>query len=573
MSSRLGEILIKKGFITGDQLQSALKVQQDQGGRLGSVLIGLGFVSDAIIANALSEHYGLPPVNLAEIEIDQQCLNLIPMETAIRYQVLPLKKVGNTLTVAVADPTDVMILDEIKFMTGFRVEPVVAPESAVKAAIERLFGDFHSIELQRVYDEIVAEGEEYELDLSDKQKVDIAELEKTSSEAPIIKLVNIILADAIRKGVSDIHLEPYEGEVRIRFRIDGVLYTNMRPPLRLRDAVVSRLKIMASLDISERRLPQDGRIRIAIAKGDRKKKIDFRVSTLPTLFGEKVVLRLLDAENLPRDMSKLGFEGESLEQVRKAILRPYGMVLVTGPTGSGKTSTLYTCLNRLNTEDVNIMTAEDPVEFNFPGINQVHINETVGRTFAGTLRAFLRQDPNIIMVGEIRDLETAEIAVKAALTGHLVLSTLHTNDAPSTINRMLNMGVEPFLAASAVNLICAQRLVRTICSKCREEIDCPVEALLTLGVPESEIHRIRTYKGKGCPTCNGTGYKGRTGLFEVMEITSKIQDLILSQATPNELRRAARHQGMLTLREVGLIKITKGITTVDEVVRETALVQ
>jgi len=573
MSSRLGEILIKKGYITGDQLQDALKVQQDQGGRLGSVLIGLGFVSDTIIANALSEHYGLPPVNLGEIEIDQQCLNLIPMETAIRYQVLPLKKVGNTLTVAVADPTDVLILDEIKFMTGFRVDPVVAPESAVKSAIERLFGDFHSIELQKVYDEIVAGGEEYELDLSDKQKVDIAELEKTSSEAPIIKLVNIILADAIRKGVSDIHLEPYEGEFRIRFRIDGVLYTNMRPPLRLRDAVVSRLKIMASLDISERRLPQDGRIKISIAKGDRKKKIDFRVSTLPTLFGEKVVLRLLDPENLPRDMSRLGFEGESLEQLRRAILRPYGMVLVTGPTGSGKTSTLYTCLNRLNTEDVNIMTAEDPVEFNFPGINQVHINETVGRTFAGSLRAFLRQDPNIIMVGEIRDLETAEIAVKAALTGHLVLSTLHTNDAPSTISRMLNMGIEPFLAASAVNLICAQRLVRMICSKCREEIDTQSEALMSLGVPESELHRVRTYRGAGCPACNGTGYKGRTGLFEVMEITSKIQDLILSQATPNELRRAARLQGMLTLREVGLTKIAKGLTTVDEVMRETAIVQ
>jgi type IV pilus assembly protein PilB len=572
MSSRLGELLIRKGYITGEQLQDALKIQQEKGGRLGSVLIRLGYVSDDKIAHALSEHYGLQPADLADIEIDQQCLNLVPMETAVRYQVLPLRKTGNILTVAVSDPTDVMVLDEIKFMTGFRVEPVVAPESSVRSAIERFFGDVHSIELQRVYDEIAAEGEEYELDLSDKQKVDVAELEKSGSEAPIIKLVNIILADAIRRGVSDIHLESYEGEFRIRFRMDGVLYTTMRPPVRLRDAVISRMKIMASLDISERRLPQDGRIKISISSGDRRKKIDFRVSTLPTLFGEKVVLRLLDPEKLPRDLSKLGFEGDSLKQIKSGIERPYGMFLVTGPTGSGKTSTLYTCLNLLNTEGVNIMTAEDPVEFNFAGINQVHVNEQVGRTFAGSLRAFLRQDPNIIMVGEIRDLETAEIAIKASLTGHLVLSTLHTNDAPSTINRMLNMGIEPFLVASSVHLICAQRLVRVICPKCKEEVDDQVEALMSLGVPESEVRKIRTYRGKGCKNCNQTGYKGRTGLFEVLEVTSKIQDLILAQAGPNEIRRAARIQGMLTLREVGLVKIAKGITTVDEVVRETALV-
>lgn len=573
MSSRLGEILVRKGHLTQEQLHEALAVQRQNGERLSTTLIGLGLVSDSVVATSLSEHYGLRPVDLSEVEVDPECLSLIPMETAFRYQVLPLWKSGNTLTVAVADPTEVLVLDEIKFMTGFRVEAVVAPESAIREALERYYGDASSIEIQKVYDEIVAEKEEYELDISDKGKIDISELEKSGSEAPIIKLVNIILADAIRKGASDIHLEPYENEFRIRFRIDGVLYTTMRPPLRVRDAVVSRIKIMSSLDISERRLPQDGRIKISLSTGQSKKKIDFRVSTLPTLFGEKVVMRILDAEKLPRDLGHLGFEGDTLDKVRRAVLRPWGMVLVTGPTGSGKTSTLYTCLQMLNREDVNIMTAEDPVEFNFPGINQVHINEQVGRTFAEILRAFLRQDPNIIMVGEIRDLETAEIAVKAALTGHLVLSTLHTNDAPSSTTRLINMGVEPFLVASSVHLICAQRLVRVICSRCKKEIPTPKEALIGLGVPESEIHRVRTFQGEGCSHCNNTGYRGRTGLFEVMEVSSRIQDLILRNATPTEIRRAARLEGMLTLREVGLIKVAKGITTVEEVARETALVQ
>lgn len=572
MSVRLGELLVKKGHVTVDQLKDGIRYQRDHGGRLGSALIKLGYTTDQIVATALSQQYGMPAVDLKTVEIDPACLNLIPMETAIRYQVLPVSKVGNTLTVAVSDPTDVMVLDEIKFMTGFRVEPVVAPESAVRQAIEQHFGDKHSIELQRVYDELVSDGEEYELDLADKQKVDLAELERSSSEAPIIKLVNIILAEALRRGASDIHMEPYEGEFRVRYRIDGVLFTTMRPPTRLKDAIISRLKIMASLDISERRLPQDGRIRIHINQAGRKKRIDFRVSSLPTLFGEKVVLRLLDPEKLPTELDALGFEGKSLSQLRAAISKPYGMFLVTGPTGSGKTSTLYTCLNKLNTEGVNIMTAEDPVEFNFPGINQVQINEAIGRTFAEALRAFLRQDPNIIMVGEIRDLETAEIAVKAALTGHLVLSTLHTNDAPSTITRMLNMGVEPFLVSSSVNLICAQRLVRVICKACKVEAGSAVEALVGLGVPESEAGRIKTWKGAGCHVCGGSGYKGRTGLFEVMENTTTIQDLILGQASPTEIRRAARREGMLTLREVGLMKVAKGLTTVEEVARETALV-
>ncbi len=571
MSERLGELLLAKGYVDKIQLSEALRNQREGGGRLGSVLVKLGHVSDGVIATVLSEQYNLPSVDLSAYDISQDCLNLIPLETAIRYQVLPVKQVGMTLTVATADPTNVMVLDEIKFMTGYQVEPVVAPESSIQAAIERHFGTQQSLELQKVYDQLSAENEEYEISFSEKQKVDIEELEKSSAEAPIIKLVNIILADSLRRNASDIHLEPYETEFRVRFRVDGMLYTVMRPPFQLRDAVVSRLKIMASLDISERRLPQDGRIKINFSRAGARKRIDFRVSTLPTLFGEKVVLRVLDPEKLPTHLSQLGFEGDTLKKLQAAIALPHGMMLVTGPTGSGKTSTLYTCLNKLNTDKVNIMTAEDPVEFNFTGINQVPIKEQIGRTFANSLRAFLRQDPNIIMVGEIRDLETAEIAIKAALTGHLVLSTLHTNDAPSTISRLLNMGAEPFLVANSVNLICAQRLVRVICSECKEEVEVPAEALTTLGVPEDELGSFKTYQGVGCGNCGETGYKGRTGLFEVMEVTPAIQEVILSGESTNEIRRTAVTEGMLTLREVGVAKLKAGITTVDEVLRETAI--
>jgi type IV pilus assembly protein PilB len=571
MSERLGELLLEKGYVDDIQLQEALKNQRESGGRLGAVLVKLGHVPDDVIASVLSEQYNLPSVNLSSYDIRQDCLNLIPLETAIRYQVLPVKQVGMTLTVATADPTNVMVLDEIKFMTGYQVEPVVAPESSIQEAIERHFGTQQSLELQKVYDELSAETDEYELSFSEKQKVDIEELEKSSSEAPIIKLVNIVLADSLRRNASDIHLEPYEGEFRVRFRVDGMLYNVMKPPFQLREAIVSRLKIMANLDISERRLPQDGRIKINFSRGGARKRIDFRVSTLPTLFGEKVVLRVLDPEKLPTHLSQLGFEGDTLKKLRAAIALPHGMMLVTGPTGSGKTSTLYTCLNRLNTESVNIMTAEDPVEFNFTGINQVPIKEQIGRTFANSLRAFLRQDPNIIMVGEIRDLETAEIAVKAALTGHLVLSTLHTNDAPATISRLLNMGVEPFLVANSVNLICAQRLVRVICSECKEEAEVPAEALIPLGISKEEAGDFKTFHGVGCGNCNQTGYKGRTGLFEVMEVTPAIQEVILSGESTNDIRRAAVEEGMLTLRDVGVAKLSAGITTVEEVLRETAI--
>lgn len=572
MSIRLGDMLVKQGLLTLEQLHEALRYQREHGGRLGSVLIQRGLVSDEDIATVLSQQYDIPSVNLAHYEVPPEVIRLIPIETAIRYQVLPLKKIGNILTVAISDPTNVLALDEIKFMTGYRVEPVVAAENSIREAIERYYGTEQTIQLQRVYDQLAAEAGEYEIDLTpEEEEVDFEELQKSSTEAPIIKLVNIVLADAIRQGASDIHLEPYEKEFRIRLRIDGVLYDVMRPPLRFRDPMISRLKIMANLDISERRLPQDGRLKMRINYAGRKKEIDFRVSSLPTLFGEKVVLRILDREKLPADLTQLGFEPESLNRFKKAIQRRFGMVLVTGPTGSGKTSTLYTCLARLNTDEVNIVTAEDPVEFNFPGINQVQTNELIGLTFASALRSFLRQDPNIIMVGEIRDLETAEIAVKAALTGHLVLSTVHTNDAPSTVVRLINMGIEPFLVATAVHLICAQRLVRTICRECKTAVQTPVKALVDIGFLPSMAKNIVTYQGSGCKRCNQSGYRGRIGLFEVMEVTPTIQHLILSGASAVEIREKAKEEGMITLRESGLEKIRSGLTTIDEVVRETSL--
>lgn len=571
MSARLGEILVKRDLIRLEQLQEALRHQRTQGGRLGSILVQLGFISDEEIASVLSEQYDLPSVNLDEMKVEAEVKRLIPIETAIRYQVLPLKRIGTALTLAIADPTNVLALDEIKFMTGYRVEPVVASEGSIREAIERNYGSEHTLQLQKVYDELAAEVGQYELELPTDEEVDFEELQKSGSEAPIIKLVNIILGEAIRRGASDIHLEPYEGEFRVRYRIDGVLYNKMNPPLRLRDLMISRLKIMANLDISERRMPQDGRIKIHTRIAGRHKKIDFRVSSLPTLFGEKLVLRILDREQLPTDLSTLGFETEALKKFQHAIERPYGMVLVTGPTGSGKTSTLYSCLSNLNTESVNIMTAEDPVEFNFPGINQVQTNEQIGLTFAVSLRSFLRQDPNIVMVGEIRDLETAEIAVKAALTGHLVLSTLHTNDAPSTINRLLNMGIEPFLVANSVHLICAQRLVRRICRNCKEEAPTSPKILTELQFPPSMARNLKTYHGRGCVRCSESGYKGRIGLFEVMEITPKLQAMIIEGASAAELRKEAKEQGMITLRESGLEKIRSGLTTVDEVIRETTI--
>jgi type IV pilus assembly protein PilB len=568
----LGEILLKESLITQDQLDKALEFQRSNGGKLGSCLAKMGYITDDDITGVLSRQYGVPSINLKYYEIDPNVIKLIPQDTALRYQVVPLSRVGSVLTIAMTDPTNVFAMDDIKFMTGFNVEPVVASESAIGEAITRFYGGGASSheELSNLMKDLVDEDQELEL-ATEEQELDATALERAAEEAPIIKLVNLILTDSVKRGASDIHVEPYENEMRVRFRIDGVLQTVMNPPLKLRDAMTSRLKIMAKLDIAEKRLPQDGRIMIKYKAEGRKKELDFRVSSVPTLFGEKIVLRLLDKENLRLDMTKLGFEPESLKKFERNILRPYGMVLVTGPTGSGKTNTLYSSVSRLNQVETNIMTAEDPVEFQLAGINQVQMKEQIGLNFAAALRAFLRQDPNIILVGEIRDFETAEIGVKAALTGHLVLSTLHTNDAPSTISRLMNMGIEPFLVATSVNLICAQRLVRRICVNCKEELEVPQQALIDAGYSPEEAKTTKIYHGKGCSTCNKGGYKGRTGLYEVMEINDELRELILVGASALELKKKAIEQGMITLRRSGLIKVALGMTTMEEVLRETVL--
>ncbi len=558
MSAKLGEILVRENLISPQHLREALDYQREHGGRLGFNLVKLGLVSDDMITAVLSRQYGIPSVNLDLFHIDESVLRLIPQEVAQKYSVLPLSRVGATLTLAMVDPTNVFAMDDIKFMTGLNVEPVVVAEASIQQAIAKYYGTSREIELAAVsVDEVLLESagkssngggithedlvsldsidfetgaaEDIEV-VEDNEEIDLSTLSRMSEDAPVVRLVNVLLVDALRRGASDIHIEPYEKELRIRFRIDGVLYDVMHPPLKLRDALISRIKIMSKLDISEKRLPQDGRIKIKVKIDARSRELDFRVSSLPTLFGEKVVLRLLDKENLMLDMTKLGFEPESLVKFQRNISRPYGMVLVTGPTGSGKTNTLYSALQSLNTIQTNIMTAEDPVEFNLMGINQVQMKEQIGLNFAAALRSFLRQDPNIILVGEIRDFETAEIAIKAALTGHLVLSTLHTNDAPSTISRLMNMGIEPFLVATSVNLIQAQRLIRRVCK---------------------------------------AGYKGRIGLYEVMEVTDEVRELILIGASALELRKKAIEDGMITLRESGLYKIRAGVTTIEEVVRET----
>jgi type IV pilus assembly protein PilB len=569
MSERLGDLLVKEKVITSEQLKQALSDQKSNGGRLGAVLVKLGFLTDEDVTNFLSRQYGVPAINLSYFEIDPAVVKLVPYETAKRYQVLPLSRVGASLTIAMVDPTNVFAMDDVKFMTGFNIEPVVASEAAILACIDKAYNNTSEQDLEDVMSSL-GETSDTELELQDDgDEMGLADLEKAAEEAPIVKLVNLILTDAVKRGASDIHMEPYEKEYRVRFRIDGILQGIMTPPMKLKDAITSRIKIMAKLDISEKRLPQDGRIMLKMNINGKKKQLDYRVSTLPTLWGEKVVMRLLDKENLRLDMTKLGFEPESLEKFQKAILKPYGMVLVTGPTGSGKTNTLYSSISLLNKPDTNIMTAEDPVEFQLGGVNQVQMKEQIGLNFAAALRSFLRQDPNIILVGEIRDFETAEIAIKAALTGHLVLSTLHTNGAPETISRLMNMGIEPFLVATSVHLICAQRLIRRICSGCAEKVDLPPQALIEAGYSPEESKTVSVMKGKGCSTCNGTGYKGRAGLYEVMEIDDEIRELILVGASAMELKKKAIERGMITLRRSGLIKVALGMTTLEEVARET----
>jgi len=579
MAVRIGELLLKEKRISPEQLQEALNYQRQNGGKLGFNLIKLGLVKDEEITSLLSKQYGVPSISLQKFEIDPAVIKLVPAETAQRYQILPLSRSGATLTIAMTDPTNVFAMDDIKFMTGYNVEPVVASETAVAEGIQKYYSQAlassqpaSALEVAtRALEEMptLAASDDVEV-ISELEEISVEMLAKQGEEAPVIKLVNVILMSAIQKGASDIHIEPYEKELRVRYRVDGILYNVMQPPLKFRDAMTSRIKIMSRLDIAEKRLPQDGRIKVRF-KDDAGvgKEIDFRVSCLPTLFGEKIVMRILDKDKLMLDMTRLGFESESLSKFESAIQRPWGMVLVTGPTGSGKTNTLYSSISRINTSETNIMTAEDPVEFNLVGVNQVQVREGIGLNFAAALRSFLRQDPNIILVGEIRDFETAEIAVKAALTGHLVLSTLHTNDAPSTVNRLMNMGIEPFLVASSLNLVCAQRLVRRICKNCSEPHPAQPQALMQAGFSAEDASSIVPNRGRGCERCNNTGYKGRVGLYEVMEVTEELRELILVGASALELRRKAVDEGMITLRHSGLRKVKEGVTTIEEVVRET----
>jgi type IV pilus assembly protein PilB len=559
--NRLGELLVREKLISLQQLRQAQEEQRKSGTNLGNALARLGYISDEKITSFLSAQYRVPAINLDEYELDPDVVKLVPKEICQKHRIVPLSRSGTALVVAMADPTNLTAMDDIKFLTSLTVEPVVASETSILAAIEASF------EARTSYDDVLGEFAEEEVDFAvDEDDVNVLELEKAAEGAPVVRLVNAILLNAIKQGASDIHIEPYEKKLRVRYRVDGVLTEEMNPPLKMKNALASRVKIMSSLDIAERRLPQDGRIKLKLGKG---KEMDFRVSVLPTLFGEKIVLRLLDKSNLQLDMTKLGFDQKPLDDFKWAINQPWGMVLVTGPTGSGKTTTLYSALSELNQVGVNISTAEDPVEYNLPGINQVQMHDEIGLNFAMSLRAFLRQDPDIIMVGEIRDFETAEIAVKAALTGHMVLSTLHTNDAPSTISRLLNMGVEPFLITASVNLVLAQRLARKICVECRAPIKIERSILKDFGLTDEQLAKAQLWKGAGCKACNGSGYKGRIALYEVMRFNEALKEMVLQGASTAELKAAAVRQGMLTLRMAGIEKVLAGMTTTEEVGRVT----
>jgi type IV pilus assembly protein PilB len=562
MSTRLGELLIKRGLISPLQLNKAMEVEQAEATSLTCALVKLSFLTDAQLTAFLQKEYRLPLVDPAAMEIPQDVLRLIPPSLVNRHSLIPISLAGSTLTLAMSDPSNLIAINEAKFLTGYDVKVAVAATASVATAIKRSYDEGVSV------NDVLAEVEsQQEVQLvKDEEEIDFADLERSTEDAPVVRLVNAVLMSAIKRQASDIHLEPYEKVFRVRFRVDGVLEEIMKPPLKLKNAITSRLKVMASLDIAERRLPQDGRIKLKIGGG---KDMDFRVSVLPTIFGEKIVLRLLDKSNLQLDMTKLGFEEGPLHEFKEAIHKPYGMVLVTGPTGSGKTTTLYSALSELNKISENISTAEDPVEFNLMGINQVQMHDEIGLNFAAALRSFLRQDPDIIMVGEVRDFETAEIAIKAALTGHLVLSTLHTNDAPSTINRMLNMGVEPFLVASSVNLVMAQRLARRICVNCREPAEIPPQALLEIGIPQEAIGTFQPFHGIGCPDCGGSGYRGRVALYEVMPCYEEIRELILSGGSASDIKKTAISLGMKTLRQSGITKMQEGVTTIEELMRVT----
>jgi type IV pilus assembly protein PilB len=562
-NERIGEKLIKNALITQEQLLEAQQAQKATGSRLGSQLVKLGYLSEEQLVDFLGQQYGLPAIVLKNVHADPEAVKLIPLNVVQKYMAIAFERTGSTLKVAMTDPANIFAVDDLKFLTGYSIEVYVTSEESLKWAIDHF------------YDQSASLGEALSAMEEDDGAIELADgmedasagaMEKEAEEAPVIKLCNLILVDAIKKGASDIHAEPYEKFMRIRFRIDGMLQEVMKPPMRLKNAIISRLKIMSRLDIAERRLPQDGRMKLRVQGG---KEVEFRVSVLPTLFGEKVVLRILDKSTLQLDMTKLGFEEEALGYFKEGIYKPWGMVLVTGPTGSGKTTTLYSAISELNKIETNISTAEDPVEFDLAGINQVHMHEEIGLTFAAALRSFLRQDPDIILVGEIRDFETAEIAIKAALTGHLVLSTLHTNDAPSTINRLLNMGIEPFLVASSVNLIVAQRLARKICPQCKDQDDVSKETLIQMGMDPEEAKNVVCFRGRGCPACNNTGFKGRIALYEVMPVNDTIREIILMGASGSEIKKEAINQGMKTLRQSGLTKVAQGVTSVPEVLRTT----
>jgi type IV pilus assembly protein PilB len=562
-ADRIGDQLIHEGLVTREQLSKALDDARNGGNRLGFSLVKLGFLSEQDLVRALARQHRIPAVDLERVKLDPRILKLVPPEIAVKHQVLPLRRVGRTLTVAMANPTDLGVLDDLKFVTRLDIEPVIAGDFSLRKIIEK---EYEASD-ERIND-LLKQIEQEEIEVVDdrEEEMNVTALAAAVDEAPVVKLINGILTDAVQRGASDIHFECYEKDVRVRYRIDGVLHEIMRPPPKMKAALISRFKILSDLNIAERRVPQDGRIKLRLGK----RVIDFRVSTLPTLFGEKIVLRILDKSNLTLDLEKFGMEERAEKNFMRAIMNPYGMVLVTGPTGSGKTTTLYSALSKINSPEVNIMTAEDPVEYNLHGINQVQVRTEIGMTFAAALKAFLRQDPNIIMVGEIRDLETGSIAIKAALTGHLVLSTLHTNDAPSTITRMIDMGIEPFNVASAVNLITAQRLLRRICGNCKESTTYPEEFLRGAGLTDQEIDEASFFKGAGCETCGGTGYKGRAGLYEVMAMSPALRRMVLQGAATSDLQKQAIEEGMLTLRMDGLLKMRKGVTTLEEVIKETA---
>lgn len=571
MGSNLGELLIQEKLLDSEQLKSALDFHKKNDVGIGSAIVSLGYLSEEEMAQALSRQLGYPYINLDQFEVYPDVISLIPIEIAKKYLIMPIHRIRSFLTLAMVDPTDLGIIEDVRFRTGLSIQPVIASESGIMSAISKYYGSSDALRVKQIVDEI-EQAEDISVNIIEEEEedYDIEELVHSTEEAPIITLVNTIFIDSIKKGASDVHFEPYEKNFRVRFRLDGTLHEMMNLALKFKNPVTSRVKILSNMDIAEKRLPQDGRIkmRVKLENGD-KKDVDMRVSSVPTIFGEKVVVRILDRAMLQLDMTKLGFEEESLEIFKSMIMRPWGIILVTGPTGSGKTNTLYSGISNLNSMEKNIMTAEDPVEFYLPGINQVNIRDAIGLSFARSLRSFLRQDPDIMLVGEMRDFETVDIAIKAALTGHLVFSTIHTNDASSTILRLVNMDVEPFLIADSVVLVVAQRLIRKLCKECCTRHNLTPEALMDIGFTKEESTKVKVYKPTGCNECHNTGYKGRIGLFEVMEITDDIKDLILSRAQSKEIKKKAMENGMTTLRRSGLKKIMEGITSVEEVLRET----